>query len=429
MTSSRFHRRITMLAHRSARPKRLPWRPGAILVALLVGLLVTSPALSALRLGTKNAETLTGTSGNDHITGAEGNDTLIGKAGNDTYFFADNWGADTLIEKPGEGIDTLNFRGVKNGVGVYNIREWHDKIPAYPYASASGADEISFTSAAGVAVIEKVIGGQGDDDGITGGGGPNTFMPGGGVNDLLQDYGGYNDGAAGMPEIPTSNDTYKGFADNTGTVTILDWGGTGDVVDMRPFSTDDVYISRRDLDSNGTEESLQIVTGPTSQVIVGGHFGPYSTYASALGQQGRIEKLIFADATFNSTNGLAAATATSATATSGKQATLAEAADRLAEEARIQLAAMPEPSTPSGPGEAEGEPKLSGEPAKPHNKADTKHAPATTDPHEKKQATKTKARHEKHHPSQATGEKKHAAKDTNKKKGATEATKPRAKRP
>jgi len=73
-----------------------------------------------------------------------------------------------------------------------------------------------------VAVIEKVIGGQGEGDGITCGGGPHTFMPGGGVDDLLQDYGGWNDGPAGMPEIPASNDTYKGFADNTGTVTILD---------------------------------------------------------------------------------------------------------------------------------------------------------------------------------------------------------------
>jgi hypothetical protein len=391
MISSRLHRRITMLTHRLARPNRLLWRPEAILIALLVGLLVASPALSALRVGTKNAETLTGTSGNDHITGAEGNDTLIGKAGNDTYFFADNWGADTLIEKPGEGIDTLNFRGVKNGpVGVYNIREWHEKIPAYPYASGPGADEISFTSAAGVAVIEKVIGGQGDEDGITGGGGPNTFMPGGGFNDLLQDYGGYNDGPAGMPEIPTSNDTYKGFADNTGTVTILDWGGTGDVVDMRPFSTVDVYLSRRDLDSSGTEESLQIVTGPTAQVILGGHFGPYSTYTSALGQQGRIEKLIFADATFTSTNGLATATTLSAAATSGKQATLAEAADRLAEKARAQLAAMPEPGARSGSGGAGAEsgPKPAGEPAKPR-KAHTKHTSATKAPHEKKPSTKT----------------------------------------
>jgi len=385
MTSSRFHRRITMLAHRSARPKRLPWRPGALVAALLVGLLVASPALSALRLGTKNAETLTGTSGNDHITGAEGNDTLVGKAGNDTYFFADNWGADTLIEKPGEGIDTLNFRGVKNSlVIVNNIPEWHVKMPAFPEAHVPGADEISFTSAAGVAVIEKVIGGQGED-GITGGGGPNTFMPGGGGDDLLQDFGGYNDGAAGMPEIPVSNDVYKGFADNTDTDLVFDFGGTKDVLDMRPFSTDDVYISRRDLDNNGTEESLQIVTGPTSQVIVGGHFGPYSTSTSALGQHGHIEKLIFADATFTSANGLAAATATSATATSGKQAALAEVADRLAEEARTQLAAMPEPGTPSGTsrGGAEGGPKLSGEPAKPHTKADTKHMPATTDPHEK----------------------------------------------
>ena len=417
MTVFRFPRPITLCAHSPTARSHLRGRRSALVVAALLALLVVSPALSALRIGTKNAETLTGTSGNDHLTGAEGNDLLKGLAGNDTYFFADNWGSDELVEKAGEGIDTLNFRGVKNGVSVLNIREWHEKIPDYPYARGPGADEISFTSAAGVAVIEKVIGGQGED-GITGGGGPNTFMPGGGATDVLQDYGGYNDGPAGMPEIPVSNDVYKGFADNTGTDFVFDFGGTKDVLDMRPLSTDDVYLSRRDLDASGTEESLQIVTGPTAQVILGGHFGPYSTYTSALGQQGSIEKLIFADVTFTSADGLAAATASSAQATSGKQAALAEAADRLAEEAHTQLAAMPEPGTrgSSGEGGDERGPKPAGEPAKPH-KADTKHTTTTKAPHEKKPDTK------------ATREKKHAAKNTHKKKHATEATKPRTQRP
>ena len=385
---------------------RFGWRPGALLVATMVTLLVASPALTALRVGTRNAETLTGTSGNDHLTGAEGNDLLKGLAGNDTYFFADNWGSDTLVEKPGEGTDTLNFRGVKNGVSVYNIREWHEKIPDYPYVRGPGADGIAVNSAAGVAIIEKVIGGQGADDGITSSGGPNTFMPGGGATDLLQDYGGWNDGPAGKPEIPGSNDTYKGFADNTGTDFIFDWSGT-DVVDLRPLSTEDVYLSRLDFDGNGTEESLQIVTGPTAQVILGGHFGPYSTYTSAFGQQGRIEKLIFADATFTNSAGLSSVMAASVEATSGKPAELADAADRLAEEARKLLAEQPEPGSLAdrGSGGRDVGPEPGGEPAK-HHKADKKH----------KHATK------------ATHEKKHATKGTRATKG-TNATRPRAQRP
>ena len=176
---------------------------------------------------------------------------------------------------------------------------------------------------------------------------------------------------------------------------------------MRPFSTDDVYFSRRDFDANGTEESLQVVTGPTAQVILGGHFGPLSTYTSAFGQQGRIEKLIFADATFTNSAGLSSVMAASVEATSGKQAELADAANRLAEEARKLLAEQPEPGSLAdrGRGGRDVGPEPGGEPAK-HQKADKKH----------KHATK------------ATHEKKHATKGTRATKG-TNATRPRAQRP
>jgi hypothetical protein len=256
--------------------------------------------------------------------------------------------------------------------------------------SAEGpGGSIDFSTSAGQAEIEQVIGGQADNDIIATGPGPHTLQPGGGATDVLTDYAGWNDGTGGYPELPVSNDRYKGFADNTGGDYVYDWGGTGDVVDLRPFSTKDVYISRRDFDNNGTEETLQIVTGPTAQVILAGHYGALSG-TTETGQQGRIEKLIFADATFTSTNGLAAATTLSAAATSGKQATLAEAADRLAEKARAQLAAMPEPGARSGSGGAGAEsgPKPAGEPAKPR-KAHTKHTSATKAPHEKKPSTKT----------------------------------------
>jgi hypothetical protein len=417
MRVSRFPRPITPFAHSLMERSRLRWRPGALVVALLVGLLVTSPALSALRLGTSGPDKLLGTKGTDHLTGDEGNDILVGKAGNDTYFFADGWGTDFLVEKPGEGTDTLNFRGVHTGgISVLLLREWHALNPVlFPRATGPGG-AITLSTDAGVAVIEKVIGGQGDVDSIIGGGEPNTLMPGGGTNDRLSDYGGWNDGPAGAPEIPASNDTYKGFADNTGTDVVQDWGGT-DVVDMRPLSTEGVYISRGDFDGNGTKESLQIVISPTAQVVLVGHYGPYLYFTDTYDQQGRIEKLIFADATFTTSTGLSSAMTTSVEATSGKQAELAAVADRLAEEARTQLAAMPEPGARSGSGGAgvEGGPRPGGESAKRH-KADTKQTTVTKAPPEKKQATKTKPRREK----------KHATKATHEKKPATKAAKPRA---
>jgi hypothetical protein len=236
----------------------------------------------------------------------------------------------------------------------------------------------------------------------------------------MHDAGGYDDGAGGLPELPVSNDIFKGFGDNTGTDLVLDWGGAKDVVDLRPFSTDDVSISRRDFDANGTEESLQIVTGPISQVIVAGHFREFRDYTSRSNMQGRIETLIFADTTFTAASGLATATAFSAEAASGTQATLAEAVDQLAEDARALLAAMPEPGTRSGSGEGANErgPKPAGEPAQRHA-ADTKHAPGAKASDEKKQGTKTMPRHEKQQATKAPREKKHATQ-------ATRAAKPRA---
>ena len=425
MTVFRFPRSITPYAHSTSERSRFRTRSGALVVAVLLALLVASPTLSALRLGTKDAETLTGTKGKDQLTGAAGNDVLKGLAGNDTYFFADNWGNDELVEKPGEGTDTLNFRGVRtSGIVVHLVREWD---PTFFGMDAEGpGGTIDFSTAVGQATIEKVIGGQGDGDAIETGSGPHILQPGGGALDELFDDGGYSDGPGGNPDVPVSNDIFKGFGDNTGTDLVFDFGGTGDVVDLRPFSTDDVYIGRSDADANGTEESLQIVTGPTSQVIVGGHFGEYRQHTSRFNMQGRIEKLIFADATFTSTNGLAAATVSSAAATSGKQAALADAADRLAEEARAYLVEMPESGTrrASGAGADEGGPTPAGEPAK-ANKADTKHTLATKAPHEKKHAKKSTREKKQGAKSKASDKKKHAAKAAREKKHTTEATKPR----
>jgi hypothetical protein len=428
MTVSRFPRPFTPLTHSSMGRSCVRWRPGALLVAALVAALVATPTFSALRVGTKNAETLTGTKGNDQLTGAEGNDLLKGLAGNDTYFFADGWGSDELVEKPGEGTDTLNFRGVHtSAIDVHLVREWD---PAFSTMYADGPrGAIDFSTAAGQATIEKVIGGQGDNDLIETGSGPHTLQPGGGAQDEMHDAGGYDDGPGGFPELPVSNDIFKGFGDNTGTDLLFDFGGSGDVVDMRPFSTADVYLSRRDFDARGSEESLQIVTGPTSQVILIGHFSEFLDYTSRFNMQGRIEKLIFADTTITSAKGLAAAPAASAKTTSGKQATLAEAADRLAEEAGAHLAEMPEPGTRRGSesGGDEGGLKPGGEPAKTH-KADTKQTTVTKAPPEKKQATKTKSRHEKQQATKASREKKPATKATHEQKSAAKAAKPRAQR-
>jgi hypothetical protein len=155
-------------------------------------------------------------------------------------------------------------------------------------------------------------------DRIYGGGERNTLQPGGGLNEI-SDYGGWKDGALGRPGLPASNDVFKGF-ENTGNNRVYDWGGTADVLDMRPFSSSEVYVDALDLDSNGTKESLQIVyrnsTGATVQVLVVGHFGAYSYFTSDSGQQGRIEQLVFSDGTFSGESEVGSGTASASAASS-----------------------------------------------------------------------------------------------------------------
>ena len=313
--------------------------PTLLVVAL--GLPAATPSLSALRIGTNGPDTLLGTTGNDQLTGKRDRDELLGRAGNDVYYFGDNFSRrangsltfDTLVEQPGEGFDTVNFRGVTTGpVSILMTREW-TSLTGYRATGPGG--EVRFTfNQDGTPVksfIEQAIAGQGNGDLIETGGGSQTLQPGGGANDVLFDYGGWDDGGGPNPEIAPSDDVYKGFADNTGTDQVGDWGGTADVLDMRPFRTDEVYLDAIDLIAGGGDDSLQIVTGPQAQVTVIGHFGS-GMFAS---QGGRIEQIIFADETITDAELLSTASVASL---SPKQQRLAEAAPRLAREARAQLA-------------------------------------------------------------------------------------------
>ena len=56
-------------------------------------------------VGTANTELLTGTDGNDRIRGVKGPDTYQGGKGDDTYFLSN--ASDTVVEKSGEGVDTV----------------------------------------------------------------------------------------------------------------------------------------------------------------------------------------------------------------------------------------------------------------------------------------------------------------------------------
>ena len=330
-------------------------------LALLVALLVVSPALSALRIGTGGPDTLVGTNRADELTGKGGTDTLRGLAGDDVYFFRDGWGFDTIDDQKtyvvrgkrvSGGIDTLNFSRATRDLTIgMNIQQWGS-------SGQTVSDDVGNQVVFGTSVVEKAVGGQGADE-IYGGGEANTLQPGAGGGDLLRDYGGWKEGAQGPPALPVSNDTYKGFADITGTVHVQDWGGSADVLDMRPFSIDDVYIDRIDTDDDPEEESLVIVlrvipgNPPTDiGVIVDGQFGAYYTWPDLLGMHGQIEKLIFTDRTISPSATRSMAASAAAHADGGDTADLAAAAERMAAAARADLTQNPSPAAVNGGGDA-----------------------------------------------------------------------------
>ena len=70
------------------------------------GVARASAAARVSQSGTRAAETLRGTPGNDAFRGGGGADTLIGGAGDDTYYVTSS---ETIIEAPGEGVDTAVF--------------------------------------------------------------------------------------------------------------------------------------------------------------------------------------------------------------------------------------------------------------------------------------------------------------------------------
>jgi Ca2+-binding RTX toxin-like protein len=265
-----------------------------ILLLTMMGLtlaLSSAIALAAVKVGTDAGEKIVGTDGNDQINGKGGNDDLRGRLGNDIYYFAGGFGVDTLTDTG--GTDTLSFSTLTTGVNVYLLPEWGDDYNAV-YDDDDSTLRISMSNGTKISTIENVAGGLGEDY-LAGGKSENVLKPGGGATDTLKDWGGY-DGSTGFVAIPNSNDTYKGFKDNTGTDYVIDYGGSADVVDLKPYESTDVYVDAVDLNNNGTDESLSLKyknsAGANAEIIIVGYFLNYYT-----GQEGKIEEIRFADDT------------------------------------------------------------------------------------------------------------------------------------
>jgi len=273
----------------------------------LVVFLVVGVALADIRVGTDNPETLTGTNSADLINGQGGNDTLRGLAGNDTYYFDENWGDDTLRETafvkvgkkrlPG-GTDTLNFSNYGLRVDATLIPELGPSFNVVDPGSAG--DNVTDDIDLGRSPVENVVGGSYYDN-LRGGSAKNTYNGGPGGFDDLTDFGGDDGrglfGDPAQPDLPASNDTYKGFASSiSGGDNVTDYGGTADRIDLRPLESSDVFVAAFDSNADGTNDSLYIRTSANVTVHVYGHFVPTEP-----GQEnGRMERIIFANETITS---------------------------------------------------------------------------------------------------------------------------------
>ena len=153
--------------------------------------------------GNSAANTLTGGAGNDVIDGGKGADIMIGGKGDDIYYVDSS--ADQVIEKPGEGNDT-----VMSAV-TYTLPDNVENLVLLYTGDSSGngnALDNHITGNDG----NNILDGKAGNDVIDGGKGNDTIIGGAGDDTLT--------GGAG-------NDTFQ-FALWSGHDTITDFGSGGD---------------------------------------------------------------------------------------------------------------------------------------------------------------------------------------------------------
>ena len=145
--------------------------------------------------GADQNDIINGNGGNDTLTGMGGADIMTGGTGNDTYRIGDS--LDTLVENPGEGVDTIVI--LPGGPTSFTLAADFENLTFENSAKNSGF---------GNAAANTLIGGLGDD-----------ILNGLGGADIMQGLGG--------------NDFY--FVDNAADQVIEGGGGGG--ADDRVFAS------------------------------------------------------------------------------------------------------------------------------------------------------------------------------------------------
>lgn len=216
-------------------------------------------------IGDANANKLTGGGGSDTLVGEAGNDTLIGGAGDDTYLLTPG-DTDTITEAAGEGNDTLSY-------SAYTTE--------YPVTVDLAAG--TATGTAGVANIENVIGGSGDDwltgdayanqltggsgsDILAGGAGSDTLIGGPGDDTYVLAPGGDTDTITEVAGEGSDTLDYSAYV--TGVAVTL--GGLGPGVSGIVSNIENVIGGSGDDLLTGDANANRLDGGPGNDTLIGG---------------------------------------------------------------------------------------------------------------------------------------------------------------
>jgi Ca2+-binding RTX toxin-like protein len=217
--------------------------------------------------GDSAANTLDGGAGDDTLDGGGGSDVLRGGAGNDTYVYDP---ADTIIEKPGEGIDTV-LSSVDFTLGAYLERLTLTGTEAINGTGNSLNNLMTGNSAANMLSggdgNDTLYGGDGDD--VLSGGAGDDRLNGGDGNDLLEGGPGADtiDGGAGIDTVSfaTADSSVQVFLSVTWP---YDTRGGG--YPERIINVENVIGSDFDDQLSGTIGANQIDGGAGNDSISGG---------------------------------------------------------------------------------------------------------------------------------------------------------------
>ncbi|WP_174544979.1 beta strand repeat-containing protein, partial [Sphingomonas asaccharolytica] len=242
-------------------------------------------------IGNDGVNTLYGLGGNDRLDGGAGADTLIGGLGDDTYVWD---GTDTIVEKPGEGNDTVESAITTSLSSFANI----ENLTLTGTAAINGTGDANANVIRGNAAANTLDGGGGADT-LYGGAGDDTYIVNNtGVQvienanegtDTVRSSVSFTLGANVENLVLTGTANINGYG-NAGQNTItgnagsnvLDGGGGGDT--LKGGAGNDVYYVRNagDVIVEGTGEG----TSDTALASV----------SYTLGADAQVERLAAADA-------------------------------------------------------------------------------------------------------------------------------------